>query len=60
MDTPQRRDGDSDQNESSTESTFAREGPSPPQNDTGQSVDEMNRRAEESVLRNVRPDEQID
>jgi hypothetical protein len=40
--------------------TFAREGLTPTQNDTSGSVDEMNRAAEDALLRNVRPDEQID
>ncbi len=44
----------------SEQETFKREGPQPAQNDTGRNVDEMNRAAEESVIRNVTPDEQTD
>jgi hypothetical protein len=40
--------------------TFKREGPTPAANDSGGTVDEMNRAAEESVIRNVTPDEQTD
>ena len=39
--------------------TFKREGP-PPQGDTGRDIDEMNEKAEESVIRNVEPDQQVD
>jgi hypothetical protein len=46
--------------QSSEQPTFAREGPTPPQNDTGKTVDEMNRAAEDALLRNVTPDEQVD
>ncbi len=35
--------------------TFKREGPEPASGDTGKNVDEMNRKAEESVISNVRP-----
>jgi len=41
-------------------SAFKREGPTPSNADTGGSVDEMNRNAEDALLRNVRPDEQVD
>jgi hypothetical protein len=37
--------------------TFKREGPTPPGNSTGNSIDDMNRAAEESLVRNIRPDE---
>ena len=40
--------------------TFKREGPQPATNDTGGTVEEMNRAAEDAMLRNVRPDEAID
>jgi hypothetical protein len=40
--------------------TFKREGPTPPGNSTGESIDDMNRAAEESVVRNIRPDEHTD
>jgi hypothetical protein len=46
--------------ESSEHTTFAREGPTPPQNDTGETVEEMNRAAEDALLRNIRPDQQVD
>lgn len=45
------------------DSTFERQGPEPPENDSGPSpsVEEVNRGAEEgSPVRNVDPDEQID
>jgi hypothetical protein len=35
--------------------TFKREGPEPGTGDTGRDVDEMNRKAEEAVISNVRP-----
>ena len=40
--------------------TFKREGPEPAQNDTGRTVEDMNNKAEESVIRNITPDEQVD
>jgi hypothetical protein len=40
--------------------TFKREGPAPATNDSGGSVDEMNREAEESLVRNVEPDQPVD
>jgi hypothetical protein len=40
--------------------TFKREGPTPATRDSGGSVDEMNRAAEDSIVRNVTPDEQTD
>jgi hypothetical protein len=40
--------------------TFKREGPTPATRDSGDSVAEMNRAAEDSVVRNVTPDEQTD
>ena len=46
--------------EESTNETFKREGPAPAANDTGRDVEEMNNKAEESVIRNVTPDEQTD
>jgi len=52
--------GHDEDKQSSNERTFAREGPAPPQNETGDSVDEMNRAADDAMLRNVRPDDQID
>ena len=60
MTNHQRTDEDDDPNQSSDGPTFAREGPTPPQNDTGKSVDDMNRAAADALLRNIRPDEQID
>ena len=42
------------------DAAFKREGPNPPGRKTGHSVDEMNRAAYHSVIRNVEPDEQID
>jgi hypothetical protein len=59
MNDQHRRDED-ERTRPSEEATFAREGPNPPRNDSGQSVEEMNRKAEDALLRNVRPDEQID
>ena len=38
--------------------TFAREGPTPPQIDTGDSVDEMNKAAEAALRRNIAPEPQ--
>lgn len=40
--------------------SFKREGPGPATNDTGGDVDEMNREAEESLIRNVEPDQPTD
>jgi hypothetical protein len=40
--------------------TFKREGPEPSRNDSGETVEEMNRAAEDALLRNVTPDEAID
>ena len=40
--------------------TFKREGPTPGDGDTGRNVDEMNRKAEESVINNVTPDQTTD
>jgi hypothetical protein len=37
--------------------TFKREGPEPGTGDTGRNVEEMNRKAEEAMLSNVRPDD---
>ena len=42
------------------DAAFKREGPNPPGRKTGHSIDEMNRAAEESLIRNVTPDEQVD
>jgi hypothetical protein len=53
-------DSDNEPKQSSEESTFAREGPTPPRNDSGRTVDEMNRAAEDALLRNVTPDERVD
>lgn len=36
--------------------TFKREGPEPAENPTGRNVEEMNREAEDAVIRNVEPD----
>jgi len=35
---------------------FKREGPTPATEDTGRTVDEMNRKAEQSIVRNIRPE----
>jgi hypothetical protein len=43
-----------------TESTLKREGPNPAGRDSGKTVDEMNEKAAESLVRNVRPDESTD
>jgi len=43
-----------------TEGRFRREGPEPGAPDTGTNVPDMNRKAEESVINNVTPDEQTD
>jgi len=40
--------------------TFKREGPNPPGRSTGNSVDDLNRAAYESVINNVEPDQQVD
>ena len=40
--------------------TFKREGPTPGSEDTGRNVDDMNRKAEESVINNVTPDQTTD
>jgi hypothetical protein len=40
--------------------TFKREGPAPAEKDSGRNVEEMNRAAEDSLVRNVTPDEQTD
>ena len=40
--------------------TFKREGAEPAEHDTGRDVDEMNRKAEESLIRNVEPHESVD
>ena len=40
--------------------TFKREGPEPATNDTGASVDEMNDKAGESLVRNVEPGQETD
>ncbi len=40
--------------------TFKREGPAPATNDSGETVEDMNREAEESLVRNVEPDEPVD
>jgi hypothetical protein len=42
------------------ESTFKREGPNPAGGDSGDTVDEMNEKAAESLVRNLRPDESTD
>jgi hypothetical protein len=42
------------------EGTFKREGPEPPATDTGEDIDEMNNKAEKSLVSNVRPDESAD
>jgi len=39
---------------------FKREGPTSADADTGDTVEEMNRAAEDALLKNVRPDEAID
>ena len=46
--------------ERGTAETFKREGPAPAAGDTGDTVEEMNKKAEESVIRNIRPDEAVD
>jgi hypothetical protein len=40
--------------------TFRREGPTPGDADTGRNVDDMNRKAEESIINNVTPDQTTD
>jgi hypothetical protein len=40
--------------------SFKREGPGPAKEDTGRNVDDMNRKAEESVVNNITPDEATD
>lgn len=40
--------------------TFKREGPEPGTGDTGRTVEEMNEKARDSVIRNVTPDEATD
>ena len=40
--------------------TFKREGPTPATEDTGRTVEEMNRAAEDSLIRNTTPDQQTD
>lgn len=40
--------------------TFKREGPVPATNDSGRTVEDMNEEAEESLVRNVEPDEPVD
>jgi hypothetical protein len=42
------------------DAAFKREGPNPPGRKTGHSIDEMNRAARRSVIRNVEPDEPTD
>ena len=39
---------------------FKREGPNPPGQPTGQSVDDMNNAAYKSVINNIEPDQQVD
>ena len=39
------------------EETFKREGPDPAKGDSGESIDEMNDAAEESVEQNIAPDD---
>jgi hypothetical protein len=48
---------DSTAGQDSEAETFKREGPTPPANSTGNSIEDMNRAAEESLVRNIRPDE---
>jgi hypothetical protein len=45
---------------SGTGTAFAREGPQPPEQDTGDSVAAMNKAAKEALIRNIRPDESVD
>ena len=42
------------------DAAFKREGPNPPGRKTGHSIDEMNREARQSLIRNVEPDEPTD
>ena len=57
--TPQSH-ADADSQPQADETTFKREGPVPAGRDTGDSVDDMNRAAEQSIVRNVEPDEAVD
>ena len=45
---------------SGKQGTFKREGPEPGDGDTGGNVEEMNRKAEQSVINNIRPDDAVD
>jgi hypothetical protein len=42
------------------DAAFKREGPNPPGRKTGHSVDDTNRAASDSVMRNVKPGDPID
>lgn len=44
----------------SAEEKFKREGPEPAKGDTGDTVEEMNKAAEDSLIQNVEPHESID
>jgi hypothetical protein len=53
-------DADRDKDQAPDEATFAREGPASPENDTGSSVAEMNRKAERALLRNITVEDQTE
>ena len=62
MGTDKTRDGKNDDQpvHGDAGGAFKREGPTPATEDTGRTVDEMNRAAEESLIRNTTPDQQTD
>jgi hypothetical protein len=60
MKTSEPEDQKDDGNPSGPGTAFAREGPQPPEEDTGDSVAAMNEAAKKSVIRNIRPDDSVD
>jgi hypothetical protein len=55
--TEQHRPNPGHRDEPEEGTTFKREGPKPADAPSGESVEEMNRAAEESARRNIRPDD---
>ena len=58
--TNERQANDTTRDDRDVGEAFKREGPTPASEDTGDTVDEMNREAERSIIRNIRPEDTTD
>ena len=55
--TERTRQDDAPRADANVGEAFKREGPTPATEDTGETVEEMNREAEKSFTRNIRPED---